>query len=190
MASKAQKGLDLSAGQAKRILEMMHADGMVSREAIDGYMSRVTEEAHGLLARLKEIGFDASNAVASAVSSAGESISHAASAVAEPVRETASKAKRTTVKMARKVRRGAKTAAEVAETRRLQGKYIGLSQRIGREVVSQRFGRDAIKERGKAQVIKDMESYLASGGSAASAPKSARKRSRSKSRPGASARKR
>jgi CTP-dependent riboflavin kinase len=189
MASKAQKGLDLSAGQAKRVLEMMHADGMVSREAIDGYMGRVTEEAHGLLARLKEIGFDASSAVASAFSSAGQTISHAASAVAEPVRETASRAKKSTVRTARRVRSGGKSDAEVAETRRLQGKYIGLSQRIGREVVSKRFGRDAIKARGKAQVIAEMESYLASGDGAAKTGSSA-KRSRSRSRSKASSRKR
>ena len=172
------KRLDLSAGQAKAVLELMYQDGAVSQEAIAEYRGRLHEEAQGLLARLRELGIETGQAVGSALSHAAERVSGAARAVVHPEPE-APEPPKTPKPRARRARKGrkAKTPAEIAETQRLQGRYIGLAQRIGRETVKKRFGRDAIKEHGKARVIEMMEAHVA-GGNTKAAPAARKARTR------------
>ena len=177
------KRLDLSAGQAKAVLELMYQDGAVSQETIANYRGRLHEEAQGLLARLRELGIETGHAVGSALSNAAERVSAAAKAVAhtEPEASEPARAPKPKARTTRKSRRG-KTPAEIAETQRLQGRYIGLAQRIGRETVKKRFGRDAIKEHGKARVIEMMEAHVA-GQDAKAAPAARKARRRPTSAP-------
>ena len=164
---KSQK-LNLSPGQSREILQMMVNDGVITRESISVYTARLDEEAQGLMERLKSLGYAVSHSVTSAARTAAEGLSE---------RVTATKAPRTRKNVRKAAGVSPERTAEIAETRRQQGRYMSLSRQIGdRDLVRERFGPAAIREHGKAEVISMMEAHLRDAGGEQSSRTTSRKR--------------
>lgn len=148
MALKGRKpSADFTPNEAKYILEQIVRDGRVSRADLGTYRERMKEEAEGLLARLRALGWN-ETASAAAAAAVGAAVVAAAPAVA-----------RGAVTAAKRVR---KLTAEQRATMQIQGQYLG---RIRRFPASRRteFQRIA-KEQGREAAIKAMDAVLASMG--------------------------
>jgi hypothetical protein len=176
--AKVQK-LGLSSTEAFYVLEQMFRDGMVSREAIDGYLGRRDQEAQSILQRLRSLGIDTGALAAGAIGTAAGVAVGLAAAPAMRAAAPAAKAAGSAAKGAARKAKKAVTPKQM-ETRRLQGHYLSLTARIPKPIVKARFGPAAIKERGKETVIGEMEQWVARHGKGAPAPRTRVKKSRAK----------
>jgi hypothetical protein len=147
--------------EARFILEQMVRDGRVSRADLDVYRQRMREEAHGLLERLRALGW---NETASAAASA---VVGAAVVAAAPV---AARGVQKAVKRARKM------TAEQAAGMKLQGQYLS---RVRRFPATRRaeFAKIA-KTEGREAAIKAMDAALGTSGEAPAASTKSRSRRR------------
>ena len=129
--------------EARFILEQMVRDGRVSRADLEIYRQRMREEAHGLLERLRALGW---NETASAAASAvvGAAVVAAAPAVARGAQKA--------------VRRARRMSAEQAAGMKLQGQYLS---RVRRFPAAKRveFAKIA-KAEGREAAIKAMDAAL------------------------------
>jgi hypothetical protein len=171
--------LGLSSTEAFYVLEQMFSDGMVSREAIDGYLGRRDQEAQSILQRLRSIGIDPGALAAGAIGTAAGVAVGLAAAPAVKATAPAAKAAGSTVKRAARKAKKAVTPKQM-ETRRLQGRYLSLTARIPKPIVKARFGPEAIKKRGKETVINEMEQWVAKQGKGAPSPAPRVRKSRAK----------
>lgn len=161
MAGTRRKQIDIPASEAKFVLEAMYRDGKITKQILDEYRKKLDTEIRTLemqLARLRNL--------------AGPMLVGAAVAAAPAAARALRKRVPAVVK---KVRRAKKESPERIESRKLQGRYLGLMRQIPKNIVKQRFGKDAIKSKGKAVVIDEMAAYLSDKSPAPRTPRKSRK---------------
>lgn len=139
--------INLPHGEAKFILEALYRDGIVSRDVLARYRERYGSEVEALESRLAHLRALAAGALPVAVG--------AMAAAAVPAAVRAARKARVTSK---RKSRGA-PSAERLETRKLQGRYLGLLRQIPTSM-KKRFGKAAIASKGKDAVVAEMQSYL------------------------------
>ncbi|MFZ2493456.1 MAG: hypothetical protein WA208_18405 [Thermoanaerobaculia bacterium] len=153
--ARTRKQIDIPASEAKFVLEAMYRDGKIAKQTLDEYRKKLGTEIRSLemqLARLRNL------AGPMLVGAAVAAVPAAARALRRRVPAVVKKVKRATTK---------KESPERIESRKLQGRYLGLMRQIPKNIVKQRFGKDAIKTKGKGVVIDEMAAYLSDKGSPA-----------------------
>lgn len=199
------KGFTGTPNEARLFLDRLMRDGVVTATHLQKYQEQFETERETLLKRLADLGYPvgagaAAGAVVGAVTGA---IALAAPAAGRAARRAGKRAVRKAVPA---VKAAAKSAAKSvanaapaagravknavknvtgrvvdparAAIQKLQGRYLGLRQRIPSDVVAKRFGKQAIAERGKETVVREMEKYVQDNNLTGPAKRSRKRRNR------------
>jgi hypothetical protein len=176
MALRGRKpSTDFSPNEALFILQGLVRDGRVHKDDLNMYRQRMRDEAHGLLERLRALGWnEAASAAGAAV--VGAAVAAAAPAVGRGVHVAFHESKQ----VARKVRR--KVSAEVKAAQQLQGRYLSRirqfakSQRAKFTDMAKADGREAAIAAMDAELNKARAEYEPEGSGGRKVPKRASKK--------------